>query len=114
MARQLELSAEERQELQQMTQSRMLPAGDVMRARMLLLLSEGVPYREIQKRLDTTAPTISRWKKRFLELRMAGLTEERHPGQPPSVRTPKLAERILAAIKDGPQDGSTHWSCRHR
>src|SRR3954468_20026400 len=91
-----------------MTQSRTLPAGDVMRARMLLLLSEGVPYRKIQEVLDTTAPTISRWKERF---RRHGM-EERHPGQKPSVRTPKLQARILAALKNGPNDGSTHWSCR--
>jgi hypothetical protein len=62
--------------------------------------------------LNTTAPTISRWKERFLKHRIAGLMEERHPGQKPSVRTPKLQARILAAVKDGPQDGSTHWSCR--
>src|SRR5437868_15106087 len=53
------VSEEERQELQQMAQSRSLAAGDVMRARMMLLLSEGVPYRKIQEVLDTTAPTIS-------------------------------------------------------
>ena len=108
----IELTTEERRELEQMTQSRTLPAGDVMRARMILLLSGGVPYRKIQDLLDTTAPTISRWKERFLRYRVAGLMEERHPGQKPSVRTPKLQARILAAIKDGPQDGSTHWSCR--
>ena len=38
--------------------------------------------------------------------------EERHPGQKPSVRTPKLQAKVLAAIKEGPKDGSTHWSCR--
>jgi transposase len=43
---------------------------------------------------------------------MAGLMEERHPGQKPSVRTPKLQAKVLAAIKEGPKDGSTHWSCR--
>jgi len=106
------LSEEERRELQQMTQSRALPAGDVMWARMILLLSEGMPYKKIQDLLDTTAPTISRWKERFLQHRVAGLMEERHPGQQPSVRTPKLQARILTAIKDGPKDGSTHWSCR--
>ena len=106
------LSEEERRELQQMTQSRALPAGDVMRARMILLLSDGMPYKKIQDLLDTTAPTISRWKERFLQHRVAGLMEERHPGQQPSVRTPKLQARILTAIKDGPKDGSTHWSCR--
>src|SRR4051812_24722040 len=101
------VSEEERQELQQMAQSRSLAAGDVMRARMMLLLSEGVPYWKIQEVLDTTAPTISRWKDRFRQHGMAGLMEERHPGQKPSIRTPKLQARILAAIKNGPKDGST-------
>jgi transposase len=108
----LTLSEEERRELQQMTQSRMLPAGDVVRARMILLLADGVCYQKIQELLDTTAPTIARWKKRFLQHRIAGLMEERHPGQEPSVRTPKLQAKVLAAIKEGPKDGSTHWSCR--
>ncbi|HEX3821990.1 MAG TPA: IS630 family transposase [Candidatus Sulfotelmatobacter sp.] len=79
---------------------------------MILLLSEGTSYRRIQALLNTTAPTISRWKERFLRHRIGGLTEERHPGQKPSVRTAKLQARILTAIKDGPKDGSTHWSCR--
>jgi transposase len=108
----LVLTDEERRELQQMTQSRTLPAGDVMRARMILLLADGVVYQKIQDLLDTTAPTIARWKRRFLQHRIAGLTEELHPGQPPSVRTPKLQAKVLAAIKEGPRDGSTHWSCR--
>jgi hypothetical protein len=38
----LVLTEDERQELQQMTQSRTLSAGDVMRSRMILLLSDGV------------------------------------------------------------------------
>ncbi len=41
----LVLTEEERQELQQMTQSRTLPAGDVMRSRMVLPLAEGGPAR---------------------------------------------------------------------
>jgi transposase len=79
---------------------------------MILLLSEGASYRRIQSLLHTTAPTISRWKNRFVRRRVAGLAEERHPGQKPTVRTAKLQARILTAIKDGPKDGSTHWSCR--
>jgi len=108
----LPLTEQERQELQQMTQSRSLPAGDVMRARMILLLADGVAYQKIQDLLDTTAPTIVRWKRRFLQHRIAGLMEELHPGQQPSVRTPKLQAKVLSAIKEGPKDGSTHWSCR--
>jgi Homeodomain-like domain len=72
------LTADERVELEQMTQSRILAAGDVFRARLILMLAEGLPYRTIQERLDTTAPTISRWKDRFSKERMAGLLEIRH------------------------------------
>ncbi|MCU1295350.1 MAG: family transposase [Bryobacterales bacterium] len=56
------LTREERLELEQMTQSRTLPAGDVFRARLILMLAADLPYRTIQQWLDTTAPTISRWK----------------------------------------------------
>src|SRR5271157_2652740 len=86
----LVLTEQERDELQQMTQSRTLPAGDVMRSRMIQLLADGVAYRKIQDLLNTTAPTIARWKRRFIEKRIAGLVEEPHHGQQPSVRAPKL------------------------
>ncbi len=106
------LTADERVELEQMTQSRTLPAGDVFRARLILMLADGVPYRTIQVRLDTTAPTISRWKERFVNERVAGLLEIRHPGQKPTVITPALQAKVLEATRRKPKDGSTHWSCR--
>lgn len=106
------LTEDEHDELRRMTVSRSLPAGDVFRARLILMLAEGRSYAEIRDRLKTTAPTISLWKKRFLEYRVAGLAEERHPGQKPSVITPQLQAKVLAATKRPPKDGSTHWSCR--
>jgi len=95
-----------------MSLSRSLPAGDVMRARMILMLADGRSYTEIQKRLQTTAPTISRWKTRFLEAGISGLVDVRHPGQKPSVITAKLQARVLEATRRKPKDGSTHWSVR--
>ena len=106
------LTADERAELEEMTQSRSLPAGDVFRARLVLMLADGLPYRTIQERLDTTAPTISRWRARFEKQRVAGLLEVRHPGQKPSVITPALQAKVLEASRRKPNDGSTHWSCR--
>ena len=95
-----------------MSVSRSLPAGDVIRARMILMLADGRSYAEIQERLETTAPTISRWKKRFLSERMSGLIQMRHPGPKPTVITPKLQARVLDATRRKPKDGSTHWSVR--
>ncbi len=106
------LTPEEHAELEQITQSRTLPAGDVFRARLVLMLAAGLPYRTIQQRLDTTAPTISRWRRRFLKQRIAGLLEICHPGQKPTVITPALQAKVLEATRRKPTDGSTHWSCR--
>jgi transposase len=108
----LSLSEDEYEELRQMSLSRTLPAGDVFRARLILMLAEGRSYADIRQQLHTTAPTISRWRKRFLEDRVGGLMQERHPGQTPTVITAALQAKVLAATRRKPKDGSTHWSCR--
>ena len=101
------LTSEERIELAPMTQSRTLPAGDVFRARLILMLADQFSYRTIEERLDTTAPTISRWKNRFLQDRIAGLLETRHPGQKPFVIIPALQAKILEATRRKPKAGRT-------
>jgi transposase len=108
----LTLTEDEHEELERMSLSRSLPAGDVFRARLILMLADGRSYSEVQERLNTTAPTIAKWRKRFVAWRVDGLAEERHPGQKPSLITPQLQAKVLAATRRKPNDGSTHWSCR--
>ncbi len=105
------LSEAQRVELRGIAQSRSLPAGYVFRARLILMLAEGASFNAIKRQLRTTAPTISRWKARFLRGGMEGL-DTVHPGQLASVLTPTLRARILSATRKKPTDGSTHWSCR--
>jgi transposase len=107
----IQLTAGQRSELDEIARSQSLPAGFVLRAKILLLLADGIPYDAIKQKLDTTAPTISRWKRRFLEHGLDGL-ETHRPGQPPSKLTPRLRAKILDATRCKPADGSTHWSCR--
>ena len=105
------LSDDQRVEVSRIAQSRSLPAGYVFRARLILMLAEGASFSTIQQRLGTTAPTISRWKRRFLALGIDGL-DTSHPGQTAFVLTAQLRARILSATRKPPRDGSTHWSCR--
>ena len=105
------LSEEQRVELSSIAQSRSLPAGYVFRARLILMLAEGTPYSTIKRQLRTTAPTISRWKVRFLRSGIDGL-DTRHPGQSATVLTAALRAKILSATRKKPHDGSTQWSCR--
>lgn len=108
----LAISPDEQRELREMSLSRSLPAGDVFKARLILMLASGRSYSEIRMRLETTAPTISHWKRRFLEDRIDGLIATRHPGRKATVITPRLQARVLEATRRKPKDGSTHWSVR--
>ena len=105
------LTRDQRLELNSIAQSRSLPAGYVFRAKLILMLAEGASFNTIKGQLQTTAPTIIRWKQRFLESELDGL-DTYHPGQKATVLTPALRARILSATRKKPRDGSTHWSCR--
>ena len=107
----ISLSRYQRSELSSIAQSRSLPAGYVFRAKLILMLAEGASFNTIKRRLQTSAPTIIRWKQRFLEFGLDGL-DTYHPGQKARVLTPTLRARILSATRKKPSDGSTHWSCR--
>src|ERR1700687_4665931 len=110
-AEQLHLSERQRTDLNEIAQSRSLPAGFVFRAKLILMLADGHSFSVIKPRLQTTAPTIARWKQRFLEAGLEGL-DTYHPGQKAVVLTPALRAKILAATGRKPKDGPTHWSCR--
>jgi hypothetical protein len=77
------LSDADREELGLMLASRTLASVDVFRANLILMLADGKSYAEIQARLRTTAPTISRWKKRFAEHGIAGLMPRAAAASPP-------------------------------
>ena len=82
----LAITDEQRGELSKWAASRTLPAGDVFRARLILALADGASYSRIMQTLQTTAPTISRWKQRFQEHGIAGL-DPRHKGSTGSSRS---------------------------
>ena len=107
----IELSAEEREELTGWSNSRTLPAGDVFRAKLILALADGKSYSTVEAELNTSRPTIARWKARFEEARIAGL-EGRHKGSQPRRATPAMQARLLKKTQQKPADGSTQWSCR--
>jgi len=105
------LTPTQRGELQAHLRRRNLPASVAVRMRIVLMLDEGCSYSDIKEKLDTTAPTISLWKRRYREEGLLGLATF-HPGQPPQKLTPRLRAKILAKTQQAPPDGSTHWSLR--
>jgi transposase len=107
----LHLTPTQRGELHAFLRGRNLPASVAQRMRIVLLLDEGVAYRDIQEKLGTPPSTISRWKRRYEHEGVLGLATV-HPGQPPHKLTPQLRAKVLERTRQEPPDGSTHWSLR--
>jgi len=105
------LTEEEREELGLWARSRTLPSRDVFVASLILALDEGMSYSLIEAELNTSRPTIARWKRRFEESGIRGL-EPLHKGSKPRAATPVAQAKVLRKTGQKPEDGSTHWSCR--
>ena len=102
----LHLTPSERGELQSYLRKRNLPSSVAQRMRIVLLLDEGTPYRDIEEQLGTPASTISRWKQRYQEEGSLGLATI-HPGQPPQKLTPQLRAKVLERTRrDQPLHGA--------
>src|SRR3984957_7832505 len=107
----IELKAEEREELTRWSKSRTLPAGDVLKARLILALAGGKSCSAVEAELNTSRPKNPRGKGRCEKGRIAGL-EGRHKGSRVRKATPAVQARLLKKTQQRPGDGSTHWSCR--
>ena len=76
------LSPNEALELSSRASKYTLPYFRVIRAKMILLASQGLANDEIAKRLGTRREVVSMWRKRFHKYRLGGLEESLRPGRP--------------------------------
>lgn len=111
MKRRVIITPQERKALEAMARSRSGRADLSRRAQLILRLAAGESYQDIKEGLGCNGDYVSRWKKRFLEDRLAGLNSQ-YKGRAVSVLTPALEAKILAATRRKPTDGTTHWSAR--
>ena len=77
------LTGEEKAILQAMARRYTSSYIDVIRARIILYAAEGLENKEIAAHLDTSRQIVSKWRKRFFEQRLEGLTERPRRGRPP-------------------------------
>ena len=78
----IELSGEERSELERRVACYTRPHKVVVRAKMILYAADGQTNTEIARRLETAADVVGRWRKRFFEERLAGLEDRQRAGRP--------------------------------
>lgn len=107
----LRITPTERRKLEKLVRLRSGRAELVQRARLVLMLSAGRTYAEVEKTIGCSSPYVTRWKRRFLKDRIRGLSS-RYVGGQPRVMNAKLEARVLNKTRIKPSDGSTHWSTR--
>lgn len=83
----LNLTTDQRLELEARARRYTSPYREVMRAKMVLMAAQRLDNDEIAARLDTSRVIVSKWRKRFFEEGLSGL-EERHRGGRPRVFPP--------------------------
>ena len=80
----IELSDEERKELESLARKYTAPYQEVVRAKIVLLASEGFSNSEIAARLDTPRQIVSKWRQRYFQARGSGLADQERSGRPPT------------------------------
>ena len=86
----IHLSPAERRTLHAWQRAISLPAGLVRRARIILLLADGMPITDIAMMVGMSRPQVYKWIHRFRQEGLAGLHAKPGPGrrlgpQPPAV-----------------------------
>jgi len=110
-AQPINLTPEQRVELERLARRKRDARGPAFRARVILMLAGGAIGREIQQRLRTSNQTVCALRKRFLNGGVDGLFDERRPGAPRKIGDEHI-ERVIVATLERRPAGATHWSTR--
>ena len=101
----------DRLQLTSVANSRSLPHGLVVRARLVLMAADGLANSAIAQKLGLSQQSVCLWRRRYLEGGIQGLHDELKPGRPRSVSDEMVASLVRKTLQTKPKNG-THWTIR--
>ena len=101
----------DREQLEAWVRSSTARKSLVERARIILLSAEGLSAEMIGSKLDVTDPTVYKWRRRYREDGMPGLSDHPRSGQPRKLDASKTREILRLTTERIPEE-ATHWSLR--
>lgn len=108
----VDLTKEERQQLEKLISSGIAPARKLTRARILLKVNEGLSKTEISQMLDVTNNTVTNVCRSFQSQRLAAI-ERKQPAREYEHSLDGEAEAHLIAIAcSAPPEGRERWTLR--
>jgi transposase len=106
----LDVSGDQRRELERMINAATTPQRMVTRARIVLLRGEGSSQEATAAAVGVSRPAVIRWERRFSSDGLAGLEEAPGRGRKPSIPDAKKERVIIQATR--PPPNRTRWSVR--
>lgn len=110
-ATQILLTAEERSTLEGWIRASTTEQRYVERARYVLAAAEGEATTAIAVGFGVRPATVSKWRKRFAEQRLAGLQDAPRPGAQ-VVYDEDVDQRIFQKLDEDPPKGYASWNGR--
>lgn len=105
----LELSVEEREQLQRWARRRKSAQAMALRSRIVLACATGLSNKDVAVQERVSAPTVGKWRSRFIELRLDGLDDAPRPGRPASITADQVEDVVVTTLESTPTN-ATHWS----
>ncbi len=107
----IELSASERQKLENLARRRRTAPGLARRTKIILMAASGIENQVIAERLRASENTVGVWRRHFAAKHLGGLYDEPRPGAPRKIGDDEIAETIRLTLETT-SPGATHWSLR--
>src|SRR3954447_16035968 len=107
----LELTDEEREQLQAWARRRTSAQALAQRSRIVLACAAGADNQTVAAQERVSAAMVGKWRRRFVERRLDGLVDEPRAGRPRTIGDEQVEEVIVRTLETIPKN-ATHWSTR--
>lgn len=107
----LVLNDTEREQLASWARRRKTAQAQALRSRIILECANGAENQAVAERLGITPQTVSKWRIRFVSMRLDGLIDAPRTGKPRTIEDARVEALITRTLESIPKD-ATHWSTR--
>jgi DNA-binding CsgD family transcriptional regulator len=112
IAQPIELTEKEFETLTRWSRGRRTPTRLMKRAKIMLMASEGRQNKTIAELLGIDPRQVSRWRRRFVEKRMAGIEKDLPRGGRKAKKRERVTPLIIETTTQSKPSNGTHWSIR--
>jgi transposase len=107
----IELSEDERVELERLSRRARANRHVALRAKMILASAAGMSDLAVAAKLHVNNKTVGTWRRRFADNRLDGIYDEPRVGGPRKINDAQVEAIVVRTLETTPK-GRTHWSTR--